>query len=123
LVVSKCLQEKSADAKCLPKARKTCAKQIAKLSGPKGLEAKLAATVIKSCDTPGLGLTATLAATGIGFDVLAAECHGLGVASLDGVGAVGTCLARQHECRVEQALEAALPRLRELLDLGQVSLP
>ena len=72
--------------------------------------------------TPRPGL-ATLAATGIGFDVRAAECHGLGVASLDGIGAVGTCLARQHECRVEQALEAALPRLLELLDHGQVSLP
>lgn len=123
LGVSKCMQEKNADPKCLPKARKTCTKQTAKLTGPKGLEQKLAATVAKACNDPGLGVALTRAAGGIGFDARADECAGLGVTGLAAVADVATCLNRQHECRVEQALEAELPRYRELLTLGGVSLP
>jgi hypothetical protein len=123
LAVSKCLQEKPADMACLPKARKTCAQQVGKITAPQGLRAKLVATVVRACDAPGLGIDATLASTGIGFGARAQLCAGLAVVNLATIADVAACLERQHECRVEQALEAELPRLRELLAIGGVALP
>lgn len=125
LAVSKCQQEKAADAKCLPKAQQTCAAQLAKLTGPKGLEQKLAAAIGKTCAAPTLGLPTLLEDTGIGFGVpkRTLECGGLGAGTIDDAAAVATCLDRQHECRVEQALDAQMPRWRELLAAGGITLP
>lgn len=125
LAVSKCQQEKSGDAKCLAKAQQTCAKQLTKLTGPSGLEQKLAAAVAKTCAAPALELETLFSDEGIGFGVTkrTLECGGLGAGQLDDAAAVATCLNRQHECRVEQALDAELPRWRELLTTGGITLP
>jgi len=125
LAVSKCRQEKAGDPKCLPKAQQTCGKALAKLTGPGGLEQKLAAAIAKSCAAPPLDLATLLSDEGIGFGVQKRrlECGGLGAGQLDDAAAVASCLNRQHECRVEQALEAELPRWRELLTAGGITLP
>ena len=125
LAVSKCRQEKAGDSKCLAKAQQTCAKQLAKLTGPKGLEQKLAAAIAATCAPPALGLESLFEDVGIGFGVTkrTLECGGLGAGQLDDAAAVATCVNRQHECRVEQALDAELPRWRELLAAGGITLP
>jgi hypothetical protein len=122
--VAVCLQQKRDDPKCLPKARATCGKQIAAIARPGGgVEAKLAAAVAKACGAPRVALADLLAPAGLGFDARSDECAALGVAGLATLGDVATCVVRLHECRAEQLLDLQTPRLRELLDLGEVTLP
>lgn len=125
LAVSKCQQEKAGDPKCLPKAQQTCGKALAKLTGPGGLEQKLAAAIAKTCASPPLDLETLLSDEGIGFGVQGRrlECGGLGAGVVEDAADVASCLNRQHECRVEQALDAELPRWRELLAAGGITLP
>ena len=119
-----CIQQKPGDPKCLPKAEKTCAKQIAKLTAPgKGAAAKLAATVVKTCAKAPLTLADVLGAGGLGFGAFGGECAALGVPSLVSIASLATCLERHHECRTEQMLESQMPRLEELLAIGGVALP
>jgi hypothetical protein len=122
--VHACLQTKPGDAKCLPKAVKACGKGFAKLTAPvKGVTAKLAASIAKPCTKAPLELADVLGASGLGFAALGGECSALGVANLDSIAAIADCIARRHECRVDQMLENELPRLRELLAVGGVTLP
>jgi hypothetical protein len=114
-----CLQVKPMDKKCRPKATATCQKQLAKLTAPgKGAAAKLAVAIAKSCTKAPLALADLLADGGLRFTARAGECAALDVSSLDSIGALSTCLERQHTCRVEQMIEAETPRLDELLDLA-----
>jgi uncharacterized delta-60 repeat protein len=119
--VTSCVQQKPADQMCLASARAKCSKQIAQLTAPDGVEAKLQAAVAKDCAT--LDATELTGGAGLGYQERAAECIALHAAGADSAAAVGDCVRRQHECRVEQMLEATTPRLRELLGIGQVSLP
>jgi hypothetical protein len=112
-----CIQTKPNDATCLPKARGKCTKTIAKVNG---LGAKLAAAVAKSCAASGLTLADALDPPGVGLGALAPQCAVVSFASID---EVATCLTAQHHCRAQQMLESELPRLRELLTVGQVTLP
>ncbi len=118
-----CLYEDGVAAPpCLGAAQSACAKAIATLTRPaKGVEAKLVAAIVKSCGTP--GFADVLAVNGLGYAAAASTCSGLGVPTLDSAAALATCVARQHECRVEQWLERESPRLRELIDLGGTPLP
>lgn len=109
-----CVQLKPADPACLAKATAACAKQ---LGGSASDDAALAAAVRKRCDSPTLDIAALLAPTGFGFDAERQGCADLGVSSLGSVDAVTTCLARQHRCRAEELIAAAVPRTTELLAL------
>jgi len=118
-----CVQAKPTDAKCRTKAGAACVKQFAKLTAPgKGAAAKLDAAVTKSCTKAPLTLADVLATSGVGFDLLAAECTALdgGVGSIAGL---ADCVARRHACRVDQMLENELPRIRELLGIAGVAFP
>jgi uncharacterized delta-60 repeat protein len=116
-----CVQLKPGDDGCLSKLRASCAKKIATLAAPGGLAAKLAAAVVKDCG--GLDATELGSPEGLGYQALSAECVALGAAAPMSATAIADCLCRQHECRVEQMLEATTPRIQELLRLGQVTLP
>ncbi len=114
-----CVQVKTTDAKCRPKAEATCRKQLAKLTAPgKGATAKLAAAITKSCTKAPLALTDLLEDDGLGFAALGGECAALGVPSLGSLADVSTCLERRHTCRVEQMIETEMPRVVELLDVS-----
>jgi uncharacterized delta-60 repeat protein len=117
---ARCVQLKPGDAACLAKLRATCAKKIGALSTPSGVEAKLAAAVAKSCD--GLAPGDLTSADGLGFQTHAAECATLGAPGATAA-AIADCVRRQHECRLEEVLDATTPRAGELFELGQVALP
>jgi hypothetical protein len=128
--VGKCLRaldgclftDGAAVSPCLDGARAACAKTIATLARPgNGVEAKLVGAVTKACATP--AFADVLATSGLGYAALASTCGAFGVPALDSSAALATCVARQHECRVEQLLEHETPRLRELIDLGGTRLP
>jgi hypothetical protein len=103
---------------CLAKTRAVCAGPFAKLAGH---DAKLRAALAKACTS--LAPAELLGPTGIAFGERGGACGARGVPTLTTTDDVATCLARHHACHVEQILESARPRLRELLELGQISLP
>jgi hypothetical protein len=70
-----------------------------------------------------LNSAADLIPAGLGFDVDASTCAGLGVASLDTVADLATCLTRALACRVDQMLDVQTPRTEGLVELGGVNLP
>lgn len=121
--VERCLYEDGVAAPpCLDEAQATCARAIGTLSNPgNGIEAKLVAGIVKGCSVP--QFADVLDATGLGYAALASTCAGLGAGTLDDPDALAACVLHQHECRVEQWLERAAPRLRELIDLGGAPLP
>jgi hypothetical protein len=116
-----CVQLKPADQDCLAKLQATCAKKIAALTAPGGIEAKLVAAIVKDCGA--LDATELTSGDGLGYQARAADCAALGAPPTTSAAAIGDCLLRQHECRVEEMLETTTPRLIELLGLGQVTLP
>jgi len=118
--VLSCLQLKPADQNCLPKASASCASAVAKLPA---IDAKIRATITTSCGSPTLALDGVLGSEGLGFDDLGAACALRGVPSLDSAAAIAECLRRQHACQADQVLENEMPRFRELLGLGAVTLP
>ena len=85
------------------------------------LAAKLASAVAKSCTAA--GPSDVRDANGVGFDGLAPTCAAADVPSLTTVADVTTCLTKFHDCRAHQLLENQIPRLRELLGIGQLALP
>jgi hypothetical protein len=114
--------EGAAAPPCVDGARAACAKTIATLTRPgNGVEAKLVAAIAKRCGAA--SFADVLAPNGLGYAGLTATCAGLGTGPLDSAAALGACMARAHECRVEQLLEREDPRLRELIDLGGTPLP
>lgn len=115
-----CVEQKPGDEACVAKASATCAGVAAKLPT---LVAKLSAAVSKSCN-PTLVDTATLLAPeGLGLGGLATMCAERGVPGLATIDDVTACLVRQHQCEADQLLETELPRVHELLDLVDGSLP
>jgi hypothetical protein len=108
-----CEQSKRDDAKCPPKASATCVKAFAQIADE---EQKLQASVAAACPAE---LYAKLRGVlGANLDVLAAECARYGVADLGtavDIGAYAQCLARQHECRVEELMEFEAPRAAALI--------
>lgn len=112
-----CTQTKPADVACRTKAATRCAAAFAAIAKD---EAKYVDTVVKKCGA--LSSADLLAAAGLGADQLTAECAGAFTTPVTDVGALAACLARQHECRVEQIFDVDEPRSRELLDAAGVSL-
>lgn len=119
-----CVQVDAGDTACIDKAETACAKAFAKLSAPgKGIEAKLVAAVVKKCTDDDIGGADLLAAEGLGFGAYTSDCAALGVAPLDSAASIAECLKRRLECRTEQILELQVPRLRELIAIGNVTFP
>ena len=115
--VTVCVQQKPDDSGCLDKARAGCAKAVAKIAAA---EAKLQAGIVAKCGA--IPANDLLQVAGLGYRDRAGACTALG-GNLTDAASVGACVVRQHECRAEQLLEAQVPRLHELLDLGDVTLP
>lgn len=116
--VTVCLQEKSVVPGCLPSARTKCAKQLGGIESDAAIRAAAVAKACGALDPVELG-----GADGLGYQAREAECLALGAPGVASAAAVADCLERQHSCRVAELLETTTPRLRELLDLGQVGLP
>lgn len=112
------------EATCIAKAKTACAKAFAKLAAPgSGVQARLATAVVKACTDPNLAVADIVADDGLGFGALATECNALGVSPLDSPAQIAACVQRRLACRTEQLLELQVPRLRELLGIGQVAFP
>jgi len=118
--VGTCLQLKPVDlAGCLGKAKGTCKGLNDKIAGAK---AKLTSEVDKKC----INVTPSdlLAETGLGFDLagFAAACAEVDTDAPVDRASVATCIARSHECRVEQMLSVQNPLSSYLLGLVDVPL-
>jgi hypothetical protein len=119
-----CIQADPGDAGCIDKAEDACAKAFAKLSAPgNGIEAKLVAAIVKACTDEDLAAADLLASQGLGFGAYTGDCAALGVSPHDSAASIAECLKRRLECRTEQLLELQVPRLRELLAIGNVEFP
>lgn len=118
--VTKCVQTAADAAACLVKARQSCAKNAGKLAVARS---KLAAALGKKCIGPAVPFTTVLGAEGLGFTARAGVCGALGVAGFATVDDLAGCLGHALGCRADQLLATEVPRLRELLDLGALTLP
>lgn len=118
--VLSCLQVKPGDQACLTKAGATCAAAFVKLPA---LVAKLRATITASCGAAVLDIADVLAPEGLGFGDATGPCALRGVSTLDDDVAIAECIRVQHACQADQLLEVEMPRFRELLGLGSVTLP
>ncbi len=118
--VGTCLQLKPADLDgCIGKAKGTCTKLQEKIAGAK---AKLTAEVDKKCIN--VAPSELLGDTGLGFELagFAATCAEVGVEAPTDRTSVATCIARSHECRVEQMLSVQNPLSSYLLGLVDIPL-
>lgn len=118
--VATCLQLKPADLDaCIGKAKSTCKGLNEKIASAK---AKLTGEVDKKClDVAPSDL---LAETGLGFELagFATACAEVDTAAATDRASVATCIARSHECRVEQMLRVQNPLSAYLLGLADVPL-
>jgi hypothetical protein len=115
-----CVQTKPGDAACIEKASEKCTKSLTSIPD---LENRFALAIGKACGVSSLSIDDLRAPAGLGLGTLDGPCALHGVASLTSLDAVARCLAREVACRVEQRLENAAPRLRELLQAAGTSLP
>ena len=113
-----CVQTKAGDAGCLTKATGTCNKEFDKITTATG---QVGPAIDKAC--AGIAFPTVSGASGANLTALASECAPFGVPAIGSLAAYEQCVVQQHECRVEQMLEATTPRMQELLGLGQVTLP
>jgi hypothetical protein len=119
-VMRACVQS-SDSAACLTKAAASCAKATRTLPTVTGAaDGKLLAALVKACGA--LDVAALLDPNGLGFAGAGARCAALGVAAIDGPGPLATCLTREQACGTPTLVEAATPRLRELLGRAGVTL-
>ena len=117
-----CIQQKPGDARCLEGARAACAAEVAALrDATVGDAAKLHRAIGEACAAT-VDVVDLLDARGIGYEAETQTCAGYGVAALVSVEDVAECVARQHDCRVEELVAAQVPRAAELLALGGVTL-
>jgi hypothetical protein len=87
------------------------------------LDATLRTTIGAACGTAVVAHDDVLAAEGLGFDDLTEACAERGFASLVDAATIAECVRGQHACQTDQLIELEIPRLRELLGLGAVTLP
>ncbi len=105
--VAACLQLKPGDlASCLAKAQAACDKQFAAIGKQ---EAKLVTTVPARCAKLAAGDLFADVGLGFGQASFASSCAEVGVATLDDVADVASCIVKAHECRVEQMLSVQNP--------------
>jgi hypothetical protein len=119
-----CRQLSTDPATCTAKAAEKCQSAVAKLGDAAtgtGAAGKLSAAITKACDP--VPLADLLGAQGLGFAAHGSDCAARGIAPLVASADIARCLQRQVTCRTGLRLEAEVPRLRELLELGQTPLP
>jgi hypothetical protein len=104
---------------CAAKSRTTCTKLQAKIDV---LAGKLDAAITKACVTSGLTVSEALDVGGVNLARLAPLCSAAATPFATVADAV-TCSTKLHQCRARQMLENELPRLREVLGIGQLALP
>ncbi len=113
--IAACVQGKpEALAACVLKARAKCDQQFAGIGKE---EAKLIQTIADKCGR--VTADELLAETGLGFGLpaLAAACSAVGVPVVADAADAASCIARFHECRVEQLLSVQVPLASYLLGL------
>jgi len=108
-----CVQLKPFDAKCLPKATEKCAKEAAKRDG--SFAAKLRTAVEKKCNEGQIPFATLRSAAGANLALLDDACSRLFVGPVTDVGKFEDCTLRAARCRVEEAIEFAMPRADALL--------
>jgi hypothetical protein len=116
--VFKCEQETDAGAKrdaCITKAAITCGKDLTKIDD---LATKLTAAIGKACTA--VGAADMLAAIGVGYVNLTADCPTEFGTTLDSVSSIEQCVLRGHDCGGETILNAQAPRAKELMRVAGV---
>ncbi len=112
-----CVETKSADPRCIDKARLRCARQPAAL---RRAELALAARVAAQCGDRKLDRATLLGDDGLGFARAAPECSSeLGIDVVDAA-SLGACLSGRHAAGAERLFAFGVPRSRELLDLAGI---
>jgi len=118
-----CLQVKSDDLLCLPKASIKCGKLLDKLNDPaNGTLAKLGEKLVNVCSDPELSPVDIGDPTGLGFYEQMLRCGELGFGS-PGVDGLVECLNAQLLCNAGRIAEREVPRVRELATLLGVEIP
>lgn len=96
-------------ASCVRKAEPKCRTGLQALPLKR---TKMLASIQTGCG--GLPFDALRSVTGISLDALSADCDARGV-QVESVKDYAECLVRQHECQVDDLLDAAVPRTDQLL--------
>lgn len=96
-------------ASCVQKAEPKCRTGLQALPLKR---TKMLASIQTGCG--GLPFDALRSVTGISLDALSADCEARGV-QVGSVKDYAECLVRQHECQVDDLLDAAVPRTDQLL--------
>ena len=112
-----CVETTPGDEECLAAVAKRCTRVVTRLARRESL---LARAIAARCGT--LGPDVLLAADGLGFEALAAECPTIATGRA-GADAVGACVAGLARCAGERMAATALPRAGELLRVAGVSAP
>lgn len=107
-----CAQTKPGDATCLAAASIACTKGFAKLAGD---EIKMRASVARACAA--LSAVDRGSAAGLGFDVPAGSCAGIGDA-----GELAGCVATTNRCEADGLMTVAAPRSGELVRVAGAGL-
>lgn len=110
-----CVQSKYEKADCPTKAAGTCTKKLASATAA-ATKARAKITSNKSCLA--LSTADLLAADGLGFGAIAAECASdPGVDVCDGLEPIAACLLGDHDLAAGDIAGRSVPRLAELLGL------
>jgi hypothetical protein len=112
-----CVQTKPGDLACRTKAANRCTTALVAIAQE---EVRFIDTVAAKCDV--LAPTDLLAVAGLADDRLSTECADTFATPVADALDVGACLARQHECRIEQLFDVEAPRSRELLAVAGLTL-
>ena len=114
-----CIQTQPGNAACLQASSAKCVQALDSVATQ---QAKLITRIAGKC-SDGLSLTDLMAGNGLGYASVGDECTSEFGTPLDGIDAIGSCVARQHECEVERIFAVQEPRARELLDLVGLTPP
>ncbi|MEO6026038.1 MAG: hypothetical protein ABIR79_04140 [Candidatus Binatia bacterium] len=112
-----CVETTPGDEECLAAVAKRCTRVVTRLARRESLFAR---AIAARCGT--LDPNVLLAADGLGFEALAAECPAV-AAGGTGAGTVGACVAGLARCAGERMAATALPRAGELLRVVGVPAP
>jgi hypothetical protein len=113
-----CAEQRAGDAACLAAAGASCERRLRRLAR-RG--ARLENRVAERCGDARLAPADLFAASGVGYDALAADCAALLGAAPAAADAVARCLAAQHACAADRLVGARVPRARELLRVAKVA--
>ncbi len=105
-----CEQRAADPSACRTKAAGGCTKAFAAIATA---ESKVGPAITKACTA--VPLATVLAPEGLHATALGGDCTQLGVPSLATLDTLGSCLLRQHACRIETMIAGIAPRAAALL--------